>query len=799
MVQNYFRVALRHLLRDKTQSSINVVGLAIGMAVALLIGLWMNDELSFDRNFARFDRIAQVYTNNTIDHERGTGISVPIPLANELRTHYGSNFRYVVMSTWNNGHILSVNSKNSDRKVITFSGSYMESQAPNLLSLEMLAGTRDGLKQGNALFLSQRLAAALFGRDNPMGKVVKVDNQTDFTVTGVYSDLPTNSSFNGLGFIGSWQGYVASNPWINQMQDPWSNNGWQIFVEIAPHTTMASVSAAIRDAKNKNVKADEKKDHYALFLHPMSQWHLWSEYKDWVNTGGRIQYVWLFGLIGVFVLILACINFMNLSTARSEQRAKEVGIRKVIGSRRLQLIFQFFAESLLLTVLAFGIALLLVNLSLNLFNQIAGKSMGIPWSSPFFWFAGIGFCFLTGLIAGSYPAFYLSSFRPVRVLKGAYRAGRFASLPRQALVVLQFTISVSLIIGTIAVFRQIQFAKERSVGYDKNRLVMVPRVGRDIHKHFDVVKNELKSAGVVTEMAEADAPVTSVWATNSGFDWEGKDPSLAVDIPNTGISPDYGKTVGWKLVAGRDFSNDFPTDSVAFIVNESAVKLLGMKDPIGKTIKWDGYPFHIIGVVKDIVNESPYAPVRPSFYCTARGYGDIVILRIPAGTNMQTALDKCKAVFTRYSSDEPFSYFFADEDYAKKFGDEQRIEKLAGVFAALAILISCLGLFGMASFTAERRTRELGVRKVLGATVINLWGMLSKEFLKLTGISLLIAVPLSYYFMEKWLEGYAYHCSLSWSVFAYVTIGISITTLLTVSYHSLKAALMNPVKSLRSE
>jgi putative ABC transport system permease protein len=794
MLKNYLRTAFRHLLKDKTHSIINIAGLSIGMAVALIIGLWIADELSYNKSFDHYERIAQVYTRFTINGERGAGNSAPIVLAGELRAHYGDHFRYVVQSTWNYGHLLS-----AGNKVVKGEGSFMEADGPEMLTLRMLQGSRDGLRRGATMLLSRSLASSLFGSADPMGKVVKVDSQTGLVVTGVYADLPDNSRFSDLHFVGSWEGYLAANPWARPMKDPWRNNSWQVYAEIAPHTDMETVSSHIRDAKARNVAAEEKKDHYALFLHPMSRWHLYSDFPDGYSRGGRIQYVWLFGIIGVFVLLLACINFMNLSTARSERRAREVGIRKAIGGVRVQLIIQFYTESILLTVLAFGIAILVADLSLDAFNGVAGKAMRIPWGSPAFWTIGLGFCLLTGLVSGSYPALYLSSFRPVKVLKGTFRAGRLAALPRQVLVVLQFTVSVSLIIGTIVVFRQIQYAKDRPVGYDRDRLVMVPRVTTDFHAHFDAAREELKTAEVIAEMAESSAPVTGVSETNSGFEWPGKDPNLALDFPNTGVSVDYGKTVGWQFVAGRDFSREFPTDTSAFVINEAAVRFMGLKHPVGTVIKWDGYSFTIIGVIRDMLMESPYFSVRPSLYCTVKDHTDFELLRIPGNVSMTAALDKCKTVFTRYSPAEPFDYMFADNEYARKFGDEQRIGKLAGLFASLAILISCLGLFGMASFMAERRTREIGVRKVLGAGVFRLWRMLSKDFVVLVMLSLAVAMPLSGWLMHRWLAGYQYHSGLSWWIFAAAGAGALVITLVTVSWQAVRAATANPVDSLRSE
>jgi putative ABC transport system permease protein len=793
MIKNYFKIAWRNLLKNRTSSLINIGGLAVGMAVAVLIGLWIYDELSFNKNFKNYDRIAQVMQNNTFNGDIGTGTNVPYPMGDELGRSFGDDFKYITMGSWNGDHILSFNEKK-----LTKSGTFFEPQALEMLDLKMLNGTRAGLKDPSSILLSESSAKAYFGNADPMGKILKIDNKLNVKVTGVYEDIPYNSSFADVGFIAPWELFATSQG-LREAADPWRCNCYFNYVQLADNADIKKVSAKIKDIKLSKVDKSELKQKPQVFLYPMSRWHLYSEFKNGASTGGRIQYVWLFGIIGMFVLLLACINFMNLSTAKSEKRAKEVGIRKSVGSLRVQLVLQFFIESLLVAVLAFILSLLLVQLALPFFNQVSDKKMNILWSNPLFWLAGIGFSLVTGLIAGSYPALYLSSFKPVKVLKGTFRAGRFAAIPRKILVVLQFTVSVILIIGTIIVFEQIQFAQNRPIGYSRDGLVTLPMITSDIHNHFDVVKNELINDGGIVSIAEAGSPTTANWSTNAGFDWKGKDPSLAVEFPNIDVSYDYGKTVGWQFKDGRDFSRAFISDTTSFVLNETAAKFIGLKNPVGEILKWDGVPFKIIGIIKDMVSESPYEPVRPTLFHLSTYPGNVMIAKINPAASAGESLKKIEAVFKKYNPAQPFDYQFVDEEYAKKFGNEKRIGKLASSFAILAIFISCLGLFGMASFVAEQRTKEIGVRKVLGASVFNLWRLLSKEFVLLIIISLLIATPTAYYFMHNWLQNYQYRTEISWWIFAASGFGALMITLLTVSYQAIKAAIANPVKSLRTE
>ena len=795
MIKNYLKTAWRNLIKNKANSVINIAGLSVGMAVAILIGLWIWDELSFDQYHQNYNRIALVEQNLKNNGEIDTWAATPYPLANELRKNYGSNFKAVVMAAGMGNHLLSLGDKKLNK-----TGVYFEPQAPEMFTLKMLRGTRDGLKDPYSVLISASNAKAYFGDADPMNKVLKIDNKLDVKVTGVYEDLPRNSTFANISFIAPWQLYFNNTEWVRTAADPWRPNAFQIFVQLIDNTSFANVSVKIKDAKLRNLNTELAKKKPQLFLHPMSKWHLYSDFKNGVNVGGRIKYVWLFGIIGVFVLLLACINFMNLSTARSEKRAKEVGIRKAIGSLRSQLVYQFFSESLLFVVLALALSILLVQLSLPFFNAVSDKNMSVLWSSALFWLMVVGFSLFTGLIAGSYPALYLSSFEPVKVLKGSFKVGRFAAVPRKVLVVIQFTVSITLIIGTIIVFRQIQFAKDRPIGYSRDGLVSVPVLNDDIHKHLDVVKTELLKSQAVVSVAEAGAAPTEYSSSSSGFDWKGKDPNMSVDFPNEGVSYDFEKTIGWNFKQGRGFSRSFLTDSSGLVINETAARFMGFNDnAVGETIKWNGEPLKVIGVIKDMIISSPYEEIRPFIYYLSKNSESTILLKINPEISATEALGKIENIFKLYNPSQPFEYHFVDDEYAKKFGNEQRIGKLAACFAGLAIFISCLGLFGMASFLAEQRIKEIGVRKVLGASVFSLWRLMSTDFVVLVIISILIATPVSYYFMHSWLQGYQYHAGIAWWVFVAAATGAMVITLLTVSYQSIRAALLNPVKSLKTE
>ncbi|WP_149240033.1 ABC transporter permease [Dyadobacter sp. 32] len=805
MIQNFLKIAFRNLVKNKGYSAINIGGLAVGMAVAMLIGLWIYDELSFNKYHKNYDRIALVNLNQIFGSEIHTSASVPFPYVHELKTNYSEHFKHIVASTHRAEAVLA-----TGEIKLSKNGQFTGSDAPELFSLKMLSGSWAALQDQQSILLSESTARALFGKTDPMNKRITLDTENVLKVTGIYEDVPQNSQFHGLQFLASWDYFLAKNPYMSQKQ--WDNHALLIYVEIKPETSFVKVSAAIRDSELKVIRnMDNMKNEAAtnpqMWLHPMKNWHLYSEFKNGIAASGPVQYVWMVGLIGFFVLFLACINFMNLSTARSENRAKEVGVRKAMGSLRVQLIGQFFTESFLVVFISFGISLGLVQLSLSWFNELSAKQMTVPWNNTYFWLVDLSFIFITGLLAGSYPALYLTSFKPVKVLKGtAGQLGRYASLPRKVLVAMQFTVSITLVICTIIIYSQVQFAKNRPVGYSRDGLMMITMKSDDFYKKSDLIRSELKATGVVEEVALSQSPVTDVWSSNGGFTWKGMTTENPPSLGTLIVSPEYAKTVGWQFISGRNFSKEFASDSLGFVINETAAKLFGFKQAVGEQVSWKSQwmtnniqkQFTILGVVKDMVMESPFEPIAPTVFFLSGG-ANWINIKIDPKVSTPAALPKIRAVFEKLTPTVPFDYKFADDEYDAKFRTEERIGKLATFFAILAIFISCLGLFGLASFVAEQRTREIGIRKVLGASIANLWQMLSKDFVVLVIISAFVSTPIAWYAMQEWLGKYSYRTEISWWIFVAAGIGALFITLLTVSYQAIRAALMDPVKSLRSE
>lgn len=799
MIKNYFKVAWRNLKKNKIYSFINIFGLAIGLAVTIMITLWVVDELSFNNYFEKHDRIAQIYQSQTFNGNVGTGQAIPRPLEMSLRNEYKDNFNHIAMSSWTNSSYIKYGETNISR-----SGNYIQPEGLNIFSPKIIKGSENGLDEQNSIMLSASAAKAIFGNEEPLGKMVEVNSVDNMTVTAIYEDFPVNTSMESVHYLMTWDYYLSTRTWARNSLDNWGNNSFQLFVEIANNSTMEGVSNKILDAK-KNASEDEAEFNPQIFLLPMSDWHLRSNFENGVQTGGRIENVWLFSIIGAFVLLLACINFMNLSTARSEKRAMEVGIRKAIGSNRKQLIYQFLSESLLVVLFAFVVAVSLILISLNGFNMLASKAIEFPWANVQFWGLSLLFIVITALVAGSYPALYLSSFSPIKVLKGTFKVGRFAAVPRKVLVVTQFTVSVALIIGTLVVMSQIQFSKDRPSGYDRTGLIQIPVFSSDFSGKGDFMRNQFIASGGAIEVSTASSPTTAIWSNRGGYSWDGKPEDFQEDFGWIEVSYEHARTLGMKVIQGRDFSREFATDSTAVLINKTAVEYMGLKDPIGKYIRDTAEedpepPMQIIGVVEDLIAQSPYEPVKQQLYVfDSNDRASYYNVRLNPEKNLSESLELVEATFKQHFPNLPYSFDFVDEQYARKFESEERVASLARVFTILAILISCLGLFGLASFVAEQRTKEIGVRKVLGATVTNLWVLLSKDFVQLVIISLVIATPLAYFAMSQWIEKFTYRTDISLWIFIAAGLGALVITLATVSFQSVKTALSNPTKSLRTE
>ncbi|WP_300603395.1 ABC transporter permease [Niabella sp.] len=794
MFRNFITTAWRNLTRNKLYSILNISGLAVGMSVAMLISFWVWDELHFDtyhHNHARLVQLMRTYRSN--DGSLSTEQASCIPVAAALRNKYGSDFKNVAAASWNFGHVLAV----GDKK-IGASGLWTEDAFPVMFSFRMLSGNIQALKDPSAVLLSASVAQSLFGNETAVGKTIRFDNKDNFTVAGVYEDLPRNSSFYETKLLLPWKKYITTTEWIRKAAADWDEQSFQVFAELVEGADMNAVSRKIGNVVMTHKAIKKEQEQAGLF--PMDRWHLYSEFENGRSVGGAIRFVYLFSVIGVFVLLLAGINFMNLSTARSEQRAKEVGVRKTIGSGRRQLIRQFLAESVLTTFFSFLLAVLLVLLTMPLFNALAGKQLLFPWYSVGFWLAAVGFMIITGLVSGMYPAFYLSKFRPVKVLKGRIREGKAASLPRKVLVVLQFSFSIALIIGSVIVFKQIRYSKDRPVNYRKEGLITVQMNTPDLYGHYDALRNELLATGVVANMAESSSPTMDVFSFSNRFEWSGKAPDHLPTFGLIGITADFGNTIGWSIKDGRDFYSSVPADTLSVILNEAAVKQVGgAEQVVGRELRHNDKVYTVIGVVKDMVMTSPYAPPVPTVFINNPDWANVVTVAIKQGAPIHTALGKIEQVFKRYNPHAPFDYAFNDEVYANKFADEQRIGRLSVLFTILAVFISCLGVFGLASFVAEQRRKEISLRKVLGANVYQLWRLLSVEFLLLVLLACFIAIPFAWYYLHQWLQQYTYRTNLSFGVFLLSGAAALLLTILTVSFQAIKTALMNPAKALRSE
>ncbi len=788
MLRNYFLVTLRNLLKNRVYSFINIAGLSIGICCSILILLWVFDELSFDKFIPKSERLYQVMVNAEFDGKINSWNSVPLPTYEGMKDA-DVNIKQSVVTDWGGDHLLTVNENPILKKGFNVGEEFLE-----MFEFPLVYGeATQVLDEPSSIVITESTAKALFGDEDPINQIVRVDDKTDLKVSGILKDLPNNSSFE-FDFLLPYSYWRQASPWVVENEDNWGNYSFQVFVELDDLTHQKTVESSIQNMLIEHGEEDLKPE---LFLYPMLRWRLHSQFEDGVEKGGMIDYVNLFSVIAIFILIIACINFMNLATARSERRAKEVGIRKSVGSRRIELMGQFIGESVFISFLAFVIAVLLAQLLLPLYNDLVDKKLFIDYSSAKFWLFSLGMILLTGIVAGSYPAFYLSSFQPVKVLKGKVKTGKGASMPRKVLVTLQFGFSILLIIGTMVIYQQIQLVRSRQLGYDKENLITVDYT-EQISKNYEVLKQELLQSGAVEAITRSNSAVTDI-NSNNFVGWPGKPEDQRVIFTTIATEYDYTKTMGIKLLEGRDFSEEFISDSSAIIINKAGLDLMNLDEPIGTQLDLWGDKRTLIGVVDNVMMGSPYQEVKPMFMILNPEWISVVTIRLSRSNDLSATLAQVKDIFSKYNSAYPFEYTFVDEAFQKKFTTINMTSRLANIFAVLTILITGLGLFGLAAYTAEQRTKEIGIRKVLGASVFSIVVSMTKDFSRLVIISFLISAPLAWWLLDIYLERYPIRTPLAWWIFPVTGFFALVLAIVVVTTQSLRAAYANPVNSLRSE
>ena len=785
MLKSFFRLTFRTLWKSKRYSLINIVGLAIGIACSILILLWVRDEVLFDAFIPKGDRLQQVYVTAKFDGKYNTWQSVPLPTYEAMKSashHITSS----AVTGWGSEHLLTV-----DQTRLIKDGLFVSEEFLEMFEFPLLVGSAASvLDDPTSIVVTESMAKALFKEQDPMGKIVKIDDEHDLKVSGILKDVPENSSLT-FEYLLPWKFREQTNPWVVENKDNWGNYSFQVFIELADASNQTATDIAIRDMLTEKGQDDIER---TLFLHPLSKWHLHGNFENGENTGGQIDYVRLFTTIAILILIIACINFMNLSTARSENRTREVGIRKSIGARRSQIIGQFLGESLVISTLSFILAMLLVIGFLGPFNILVDKSLSLDLGEPYFIFGSLGIILLTGLIAGSYPALYLSSFKPTTTLKGTIKIGRGADLPRKILVIMQFGFSILLMMASFVVYKQIALVQDRELGYDQVNLVNFQRTD-ELDKNYDVLKNELIQSGLIESMTRSNSRITSI-NSNNFLGWPGKPDDLRVIFTTITTEYDYAKTYGAKMLHGRDFSKEFITDSSAIIINKAALDLIGLDDPIGTELDLWGQKRKLIGVIDNVLMGSLYREVKPLFMIMD-DWGGVLTARLRRDKDINTTLARVKDVFDKYNPAYPFEYSFVDTEFQEKFATIQMTQRLASIFTFLALFITGLGLFGLASYIASQRKKEIGIRKVLGASVTSLIALMSKDFSKLVLLSILIAVPVTWWLIDDYLDRYPIRVEIEWWLFMLVGLLVLGFTLLIVGGQARSAALANPSRSLQ--
>ncbi|MGC4035577.1 MAG: ABC transporter permease [Chitinophagaceae bacterium] len=790
MLKNYFKTTFRNLWKSKTYSFLNIFGLAVGIACAALIFLWIEDEMTFNHNFAKRNYIYHVMQNEKSDAGVSTNGSTPGPIAAALKAEIPGIVNSGRLS-WAMDELVVVGDK-----TIKQNGMYADPSILSIYSLPFVHGDpHTALNDLQSVVISESMADRFFGKDNPVGKTLKMNAKGSYsvdglyTITGVFKDLPANCYYH-FQWLSPYETWENGNTWLK----PWSNNLTETIVELSPAASPSLINRQLKNYIGKKVSGSTNQ----CFLFGMNDWHLRGNFVNGVQDGGNIKYVKLFSTIAIFILLIACINFMNLATARSEQRAKEVGVLKVMGAGKKGLIGKFISESIVQSFISVVLAICLIYLLMPYYNELVQKQLAVNLFELSHIGSLLSIAIATGLIAGSYPAFYLSSFNPIKVLKGIkLKSSASVVFIRKGLVITQFSASVILIISTIIIYQQVQHIRQRDLGYSKDHLLYMDLQG-NMKDHFSEIKNSLIATGYVENAAMSLHDALRVYSYGDGFNWQGKDPNSKLPIHSNVVSPNYLSTMHMKLIEGRDF---YPgtADSMNIIINESMANLMGKEGKIGSVITNWRNKLTVIGIVKDFIYNDMYGKSAPLLFVCGSYSATVMAVRFKPAINLSKAIEKTEEIMKAENPGFPFEYHFADKDFDKLFSAETLIGNLSGVFAMLAVFISCLGLFGLAAYTAERRTKEIGIRKVLGASILNLAGLLAKEFLQLVTIACLVAFPITWWLMNNWLQGYAYRTTIYWWVFAIAGILALLIALITVSFQAVKTAVTNPVKSLRTE
>ncbi|MEN5196429.1 ABC transporter permease [Sphingobacterium faecium] len=786
MIRNNFKIAWRNLLKSKGYATINIIGLAIGMAAVLMIAIWVQNQSQFDNFYSNKDNLYRVWNKYEDVGQIGMSNITSGPASVTLKAEY-PEVEHAARVYWNVDRLLSFDENKIKSKGTEVDPSFME-----MFDFKLLKGNRSQVLSGpQNIILTESLSKKIFGDTDPLNKTLILDNKEPYQVSGIIADLPSNTDFDF--------NYLIPLTKADNYSPNWNTSTFMTYIQLKDGT---DVDAFNKKLKNIIAKKTNNELKGSLFLYPLSKMHLYSKFEQGVPVGGKIDQVKLVAGLGFLILLIACINFVNLSTARSQKRAKEVAVRKVVGAQRSSLIAQFLTESVLLSFIAGILSIGLTFLALPFFNKILDKPLVFSITDPMIWVSLVGFILLTGVFAGLYPAFVLSSFKPIRSLKVFGKSKKLALNFREVLVVFQFGIALILIIATLIVRSQIEYAGKRDIGYSPSQLIEIPMEG-DMTKNYKVIKSELINKNIAHAVTRTGWSITRNASNSSGnFSWEGATPEQGKKIVfNIGkAESDFVKTLGLKVLEGRDIDFErLASDSLSVLVNEAAIKEMKLKNPIGSILKWGSNTFTIVGVINDYINDSPYSPVTPLLIYPAKDWMLNMVVRTNPSLPIDHNLKQMEEILKKFNPAYPFEYKFVDQQFAIKFKEQQQTAQLALIFSGLAIFISCLGLLGLASYIAELRTKEIGIRKVLGASVTGITAMLSRDFVKLVLIAILLASPIAWWTMNKWLEDFSYRIEIQWWIFAVAGIAALTIAILTVSTQAIRAANTNPVKTLRDE